>query len=289
MLLRGALLVALAWPAFAAPPSGSSHLSTKDEPAIWIASGPEGGTYRSVYAANLETLLRGSRVFYRDTAGSADNIALMAEGKADIAFAQSDVFGKAFASGEAADIQVVGRLSDECVYIAHRIGGRVKGFGDLKAPPDGEPARIAVGPPDSGPAGSWDWMANRIPELAGNETAPAGGTLALNQLGVGSFDAVMWVTDPANLDHKMLRAAMANDRIAIMPVGDEALLAPLDDGTVVYSKRKVALGAGWRADKVETVCVSALVLMRRDADRDLIDRVSDLVSLKRDQIVPHER
>ncbi len=258
------------------------------ESAVWLATGPEGGTYRSIYGANLESQMRGTKVFYRDTAGSAENIELLREGRADIAFVQADVFAVAFAAGETADLQVIGRLSDECLYVAHRIGGRIEQFADLKAPPDGQPASVAVGPPDGGPAGSWRWLSERDPELAGNEVDAQGGTLALNQLGVGRFDAVVWVTDPLNLDHKMLRAVTRNDALAIMPVTDAALLEPLADGTVIYKKQKVALTGGFRPKKVETICTSALVLMRRDADTALVERVSDLISLKRDLIAPRK-
>ena len=46
---------------------------------------------------------------------------------------------------------------------------------------------------------------------------------------------------------------------------------------MVYEKKKIALGDGWRAKKVETLCTSALVLMRLDADPELVERIADLV------------
>jgi hypothetical protein len=264
-------------------------LAAKDDgPSIWLASGPEGGTYRAVYGANLASLLRGTSVFFRPSAGSADNVALLRAGQADVAFVQADVFAAAHALGETADLQVIGRLSDECVYVARRDGGDVQSFDDLRSPPGGEPATVAVGPPDGGPAGTWRWLSERAPEIAGNVVDDQGGTLALNQLAVGRFDAVVWVTDPLNLEHKMLQATLRNDALSLMPVTDAALLEPLSDGTVVYEKKKVALTDGWRSKKLETICTPALVLMRRDADRALVERISDLVGLKRDLIAPRK-
>jgi TRAP-type uncharacterized transport system substrate-binding protein len=260
--------------------------TAEEKPPVWLASGPEGGTYRTVYATNLESLMRGTRILYRETDGSTRNLALLNESKADIGFVQADVYAAAYAIGETADIQVVGQLSNECIYIAYRVDGPVKSFDDLKSPPDGEPATVAVGPPDGGPAASWIWLSSLVPELAGNQVDSQFGTLAVNQLAVGRFDAVVWVTDPLNIDHKMLRAVNANDAVDLMPITDEALLEPLDDGTVVYRKQKVALEEGWRAKKLETICTSALVVMRRDADPMLVERVADLVSLKRDVIAP---
>ena len=283
--LRFASLVAAAVLSLTIP---FASIARADDASIWLASGPEGGTYRAVYGANLQSLMRGTKVFFRESPGSAENIALLNAGQADIAFVQADVYAAAHSAGETADLQVIGRLSDECLYFARRNGGRIEGFDHLKAPPGGEPATIAVGPPAGGPAGSWLWLTERVPELAGNEVDAQGSTLALNQLAVGRFDAVLWVTDPLNFEHKMLQATLRNDALSLMPVTDEALLAPLSDGTVVYEKKKVALTDGWRSKKLETLCTSALVVMRRDADQALLDRVSDLIGLKRDLIAPRK-
>ncbi len=263
--------------------------SAADGDAIWLASGHEGGTYRAVYGANLARLLRGTEVLFRETAGSAENVGLLNAGRADIAFIQADVFAGAYTSGDTADLQVIGRLSDECLFVAHRVDGKVGSFADLKAPADGAPLNIAVGPPDSGAAASWRWISQLDPALAGNETDAQHGTLAVNQLAVGGFDAVVWITDPLNLEHKMLRAVLENDAVDLMPVVDEALLEPIGDGTLVYRKRKLELEGGWRPKKVETICTSALVVMRRDADPALVERVSDLVGLQRDLIAPRPK
>ena len=118
------------------------------------------------------------------------------------------------------------------------------------------------------------------------EVDAQGGVLALNQLAVGRFDAVIWVTDPNNLEQTMLQALNANSALGLIPVKDERLLEPLSDGTVVYTKRKVRLTGGWPAKKVETICTSALVLMRKDDDATLVSRVANQVGLHLDSIVP---
>ncbi len=268
---------ALASPALAQP-SG--------EEVLWLASGPEGGTYRTVYGKNLASLLRGTDVLFRESEGSAQNIVTLNESRADIAFVQADVFAGAYRAGETADLQVIGRLADECLFVAYRVDGAVKTFDDLRSPPGGTPLDIAVGPSESGAAASWRWLSQLDPALAGNETDPQYGTLAVNQLAVGQFDAVVWVTDPQNLQHKMLRAVLENERVDLMPVTDAALLEPIGDGTLVYRKRNLKLEGGWRPKKLETLCTSALVVMRRDADTAIVEKVSDLVGLQRDLIAP---
>jgi TRAP-type uncharacterized transport system substrate-binding protein len=282
--LRAALALAIAALLIAAPISAAV---AQEEP-VWLATGPVGGTYRAVYGANLVKLLHDFQVFFRDSEGSSGNLQLLLDGKADIAFVQGDVYALAHESAPAVarDLVVIGQLSDECVYIARRKDGRIESFDDLKDPDGDTPARVAVGPPEGGPAGTWLWLANREPSLATAEIDTQGGTLALNQLAVGRFDAVVWVTDPTNFGQKMLRTLQANSELELMPVTEKTLLEPLPDGTVVYRKMKVKTTDGWPAKKLETICTSALVLMRRDADPLLLERVSDAVALHREAIVP---
>jgi TRAP-type uncharacterized transport system substrate-binding protein len=243
-----------------------------------------------VYGANLVKLLHDFDVFFRDTQGSAENLQMLLDGEAQIAFVQADVYALAHESAPAVseDLVVIGRLADECVYIARRKDGRIGNFGDLKGADGEDPVRVAVGAPEGGPAGTWLWLANREPGLATAEIDTTGGSLALNQLAVGRFDAVVWVTDPTNYEQKMLRTLQANDALALLPVSEKALLEPLSDGTVVYQKKKVKTTAGWPAKKLETICTSALVLMRRDADPLLLERVSDAIALHRDAIIPNK-
>ena len=49
------------------------------------------------------------------------------------------------------------------------------------------------------------------------------------------------------------------------------------------------ISGGWPSKKIETMCTSALVMMRQDADRQLVDRISDTIGLKRSLIVPREK
>jgi len=172
------------------------------------------------------------------------------------------------------------------VFLARRKDGRIGRFEDLAAPAGDRPARVAVGPPEGGPAGTWHWLLHHDPGLAAVEVDPQGGTLALNQLAVGRFDAVLWVTDPANRDQKMTKALMADDDLELVAVTGKKLVDPLPDGTVVYRKQKVKGRETWTARKTETICTTALVLMRRDADAALLERVSDAIGLHRDAIVP---
>ena len=92
-----------------------------------------GGTYQS-YAVNLRSRLPAFRTTTRSTKGSAENLELLAAGRADIGFAQLDVYAGLMQSDPERfrKIEIIGRLSMECVYIAYRKGGRVTSILDLQ-------------------------------------------------------------------------------------------------------------------------------------------------------------
>jgi len=268
--------------------AGASPVSA--ETSIWISSGALGGTYRSVYATNLEKLLRDYKVFHHTSTGSGENLELLASGKANLAFAQADVYAARLAADpdRFGGLVVIGKLADECIYLACRREGPVTGLAQLGQPVGDRPAKVALGPETGGMQGTWRYLVGLKPELAGVEVKTGTDTLAINQLAVGAFDAVGWVTDPRNFKHNMLRAVLSNDTVTLMELTDPALVTALPDGTQVYRQHTVKLAEGWRAPKLKTVCTSALIFAREDSDPKLIRKVADLVSLQLDTIVPHE-
>ncbi len=253
-----------------------------------IASGIAGGTYRSVYAANLAKLLRPHDIYHQKSEGSRENLALLDSGRADIAFVQGDAYAawRTTNPEHAANLEVVGRLGDECVYFAIRRKGVVQDLEGLSREIEGRPARVAVGSEQGGMSGTWEYLLTVKPQLAAAEVLHVGDTLAINQLDVGKFDVVGWVTDPQNYDHIMLRAVLANDSLAFIQLADPSLATALDDGTEILEAKTVKLSKSWRAATVQTLCTSALVLMRADAAPELVKKVSDLISLKRYLIAP---
>jgi TRAP-type uncharacterized transport system substrate-binding protein len=267
-------------------------VGSAEQDLLRIASGRKGFTYRTVYARNLEKLMRGYRFIYLPSEGSGQNLDLLADGEANVAFAQADVYAEKLSADPEryADILVVGRIAPECVYIARRKGSGIDGLDALGARAAGAGgARIAVGSASSGMAGTWAFMRRRKPVLEGVGVDHTKGTLALNQLEVGALDAVGWVTDPANADQKMLRALLANDALEMMPIVDPALGEPLPGGIVVYEQRSVELEGGLISKKVDTICTSAMLFTRKDAGERLTDKLADVVSLELDKLAPRKK
>ena len=252
-----------------------------------IASGERGRTYHDRYARNLMAQLRGFRISNRATKGSGENLELLADGVADIGFVQADIFAARLRKkpGRYVRLTVIGRLADECIYIATRVGGPVGSFDALGGSVEGRKPRIAVGPTGGGMSGTWAFMASLEPRLAAAQVSNTGGTLALNQLAIGMFDAVGWVTDPRNLDHVLLRAVQANPQLGLLAIQMPKLEHRLEDGTVIYSSRSVAVATGRDAQPLPTLCTSTLILAKPDARPRLVEAVSDALSFQRERLL----
>ncbi len=288
MPIRSAFLLLLLVAAAFAAASQPSKL-----PLLRIASGPVGQTYRDVYAAGVAAKFPRYRVEHIPTAGSAENLELLASGKAEVAFAQADVYSQLLNSEDRRYrvIQLVGRLSDECLYVARREVGPVTSLASLGAPIEGRAPRIAVGPEGGGARWTWKQLVAARPDLAAAETSDTAGNLALNQLEAGLFDAVAWVTDPGNLDHRLLRGVRDKDTLSILTIDDASLEQELPSGLPIYRIQEVQLDRGRLntdalAPKVRTLCTSSGVFARLDADPKFIDKLSDVVALNRESLVP---
>jgi TRAP-type uncharacterized transport system substrate-binding protein len=224
-----------------------------------------------------------------ETSGSGENFELLVAGKAQLAFVQADIYASRIQEEPYLldGLVVLGRLADECIYIAGRKDGPVKSVRDLSQPAGGRAARISVGAEESGMTGSWDYLVTLKPSLAEASVLHSEGIRALKQLAEGELDAVAWVTDPANRGHKMLQNVNANRALALMPLDDPKLARVLPDGTQVYALRKVTTKKGlfW-SRRLDTLCTSALLVGRRDRMAPgLADTVTKLLQEGRERIV----
>ena len=252
-----------------------------------VASGERGRSYHDVFGANMVKLLRSFRLKNRATGGSVENLELLADGRVDLGFSQSDVYAQRLSGnrGRYGALTVVGRLVDECLYIVRRGDGPVESLADLGKRIDGHAARIAVGPKGSGMSATWKLLSKRNPALARSEAVHTAGVLSLNQLALGMTEAVGWVSEPHNRSHAMLRAALAAPELALLPIVDPKLEYTLDNGTPIYRLRKVALTDNPEAAPLPTLCTSSLVLARADANPRLVEAVSQALSLQREKIL----
>jgi hypothetical protein len=189
---------------------------------------------------------------------------------------EADRFGK---------LGIVGRLSDECVYIAYRRGGRVTRMVNLQGSLGEPKPKLAVGDPQAGMQATWTFMKELEPAFGATAIRFTEGTLAINHLATGMLDAVGWVTDPHNLNHKMLRAVYANDELDVLELDDADVAHALPDGTRVYEIKQISLTGGLAPRKIRTICTSSGIFSRAGVEKRLIDAVSDVLSLEREAIL----
>jgi hypothetical protein len=102
--------------------------------------------------------------------------------------------------------------------------------------------------------------------------------MALRYLDRGTFDGVVWVTDPSNFDHRMLRAVRESARIELMAVDEAAFTAMLPDGTHVYDVGQVRVDRN--AAPIATVCTSALLLAGGEVPTSLVERARRMRGLR---------
>jgi TRAP-type uncharacterized transport system substrate-binding protein len=245
-----------------------------------IASGVSGGTYRGVYAADLEKRLSDYTVIHRLSSGSGENLEMLADGRAAFGFAQADVYALRLAADpdHFGSLTVLGRLGVECLFIAVRKDGPIHALTELEAPITDRPPEIAIGPPQAGSNGTWQHLALLSPGLTTAITHPVGDRMALRYLERGTFDAVVWVTDPSNFDHRMLRAVRESAQLELLEVNDEAFIATQPDGDQVYETGQVRVEK--KGSPTQTVCTNAILLAGSEADPAAKKRAQQMHGLR---------
>ena len=247
---------------------------------ISIASGVSGGTYRGVYAADLEKQLADYTVIHRLSSGSGENLEMLADGRAAFGFAQADVYAVRLAADPErfSDLTVLGHLGVECLFIAVRKDGPIHTLAELGGSVGDRPPEIAIGPPPGGASGTWQHLALLAPGLTAAIAHPVGDRMALRYLERGTFDAVVWVTDPSNFDHRMLRAVRESAQLELLEVDDEAFTSTLPDGSQVYETGQVRLEKN--GVPAQTVCTSAILLAGSDTDPAAMKRARRMRGLR---------
>jgi TRAP-type uncharacterized transport system substrate-binding protein len=243
--------------------------------SVRLVSGEAGGTYHEVFAKNVSDVLDG-KVKVRTTTGSAENLDLLTDGKADFGFAQADVF--ALRMEEEPDVfgelSLVGHLKPECVFLAHRKSGPLEKWSQLSERVGDRRPIVALGPYGSGMADSWNYLLTLVPGISRAVTRYEGGARALDQLVSGEIDAVGWMTDPENANHVMIRGTRERKELALLTLDDPALAGDLPDGKRVYVARTLTFGDAGDELSVETVCTDALLFAAPGADEGVASKLA---------------
>jgi TRAP transporter TAXI family solute receptor len=214
VIAAGALLLAACGGGEAAAPGADGSLS--------IATGGTGGVYYP-YGGAMGTLLseklQGVTATAQETNASVDNVLLVQDGGADVAFALGDtvadaVAGKAQFEGREITICTLGKLYDNFTQTVTTSGTGIRSIADLRG------KRVSVGSPGSGT----EVLALRLLEAAGiNPDAD----IQRSQLGVGetaqalrdgTIDAGFW---SGGLPTGALVDLATTGQMVLIPTGEQ--------------------------------------------------------------------
>lgn len=243
-----------------------------------ITGGIAGGTYQTVYGANLAQVLKakGHDVKLLESKGSMENLQRLGSGEAQLGFAQLDAYAQYLKTG-GKPLEIVATLGTECGFLAIKKDGKVTSEKDLRRAKD---ATIAIGEEGSGSAIMWQYMTTLVPDYRNAKIIFQGGTRAINQIGTpGGPDAFLFVTAPGNLEHKLIQAVSANKNLKFVDVDKGGLDAKLPNGKPIYEFDKVAVCSGMFGCSVETICTGSYLFASPSATDKVIQAVSDVMAM----------
>lgn len=246
------------------------------DPAV-ITGGTAGGTYETVYGANLAQVLKakGHDVKLLESKGSMDNLERLGKGEVQFGFAQLDAYGQYLKTG-GKPLEIVAALGKECGYLVVKKEGKVTSEKDLRRAKD---ATIAIGEEGSGSAITWQYMTRLVPDYRNAKIIFQGGTRALNQIGPpGGPDAYLFVTAPGNHNNPLIQAVNANKNLKFVDLDKSGLADKLPDGKPVYEFDKVAVCSGWGCN-IETLCTASYLFAGPTATDKTIQAVSDVMAM----------
>lgn len=250
---------------------------------LTITTGGSGGTYHNVLGNNLGNTLseQGLAVELITSSGSVQNLERLAAGEADIGFAQADAFAHWSRSRVGSDVQIIGTLGQECVFMATHEDG-ISRERDLGA----QGVKVAVGERGTGSAVTWQYMQSLNENYRAASTYFQGGVMALAQVKTRQMDAFMWVTSPENRNHRFFEAVMASgSEMQLIDVDARSLRGKLPNGEDVYTMQDVTISEGWVRDtKVRVPCTSVLVVANTAMESSSLEEVATAIMMNGNRI-----
>ena len=229
---------------------------------IRIATGQQGGAYH-LFAQRYQQLLarEGIELELVASAGSIENIRLLQQGQADIAFVQGGLAD----SGDAELLFALGSLYFEPVWVFYRKGLRVQQLTDLRE------RRVAVGAEGSGTrALALQVLAANAINTSNSRLLPHSGREAADALLAGEIDAAFFVASPQS---PVVRALLDAADIGLMDFtrADAYTRIYRFLSRVVLPQGVVSLQRNQPPEATTLLATSASLVARSDLHPALID------------------
>ena len=265
---------------------GNSASSGNNDPSqLVIATGGTGGTYYPLGGGMADHITKnaGITATAQATGASAENIRLLRDKKADIAFTQNDIAEYASKGtnmfqqdGKIEAFQALGALYDETIQIVVSADSNIKNVADLKG------KRVSVGAPGSGT----EVNAQQILEAYGltfDDTKLQRLSFADSAKAIqdGQLDAAF---QTAGTPTAAITELAATTGVKIIPIDADkidAIIAkyPFYVKTVVPANTYQTV-----PEEVTTVSVKSMLLVRADLSEDLVYKVTKAIFENTDKL-----
>ncbi|MFS0556178.1 TAXI family TRAP transporter solute-binding subunit [Brevibacillus sp. 179-C9.3 HS] len=265
--------------------TGGSSGGSADPSQLVIATGGTGGTYFPLGGGMADHITKnaGITATAQATGASAENIRLIRDKKADIAFTQNDIAEYAAKGtnmfqqdGKIDSFQALGALYDETIQIVVSADSNIKSVTDLKD------KRVSVGAPGSGT----EVNAQQILEAYGM-------TFEDTKLQRLSFADSAKAIQDGQLDAAFQTAGTPTAAITELAATKGVKIIPLDADKIdaiiakypYYVKTTVPANTYQTVpEEVTTVSVKSMLLIRSDLSEDLVYKVTKAIFENSDKL-----
>ena len=242
---------------------------------VVISSGLEGGGYwlagNRLKAASVNA---GLDMENRSSTGSLSNLkALMdPDNPVNMAFVQADAlqFYLQDRPGEAASIETIRSIGEECVFIISGSKSGVKDLGDIE---NAKRFHLGIKSPNSGIRVTFDHMTTLVPQLK-HVTVRYGDSVEMINDWVHHLSdikrAVMVVHAPDAHSEEIDMVIANPDKYRFVKIKDTRLTQSGESGQSAYTAESIAPGAVSGASRVPTICVEGLLIGHKDKLSDAV-------------------
>jgi len=285
LLLTMSLVTACGGGGNAGGSQGGGQAGSNDPSQLVIATGGTGGTYYPLGGgmADLITKNAGVTATAQTTGASAENMRLIRDKKADIAFTQSDIAEYASKGsnmfqqdGKIDSFQAIGALYNETIQIVVAANSNINTVADLKG------KRVSVGAPGSGT----EMNAQQILEAYGLKFED----LQLQRL---SFADSAKAIQDGQLDAAFQTAGTPTAAITELAATTGVKIIPIDADKIdamiakypFYVKTTVPGNTYTTvSDDITTVSVKSMLVVRADLSEDLVYKVTKAIFENTDKL-----
>lgn len=250
---------------------------------ISIVTGGTGGTYYPLGGSFAKIISdeTGIQTNAEVSGASAENMNLLANEEAELAFSQTDIAAYAvegklmFESGKIDNVQAIGTLYPETIQIVTTAKSGIKTIADLKD------KKVSVGAPGSGTVAN----AEQILEVHGMTFDD----IKKQDL---SFDESTAGLQDGTIDAAFVTAGTPTGAVESLAATEDVVIVPIEQDMIeniikkypYYTTDEVPAGVYGLDSKVSTVAVQAMLVVRADLSEDVVYDITKAIFENTDKV-----